>query len=177
MELSNSKHDIRLKKILKSDLELIRGWRNSVFVKQFMVFQDFISPQMQEEWYLKIDNDYNFYFIILNQNIPIGLANIKDINTELRTGEWGIFLCSAEFLNGILGIRSTFLLLDFAFEELQLCSLYFTTLTSNLSALNLNKKIGGRVLENDNNVIKGILNQTDYLNKTKKLKELLTKYI
>jgi hypothetical protein len=78
MELSNSKHDIRLKKILKSDLELIRNWRNSDYVKQFMVFQDFITPQMQEEWYLKVDNAYNFYFIILNQNIPIGLANIKD---------------------------------------------------------------------------------------------------
>jgi UDP-4-amino-4,6-dideoxy-N-acetyl-beta-L-altrosamine N-acetyltransferase len=177
MELSNSKQDISLKKILKSDLELIRNWRNSDYVKQFMVFQDFISPQMQEEWYLKVDNDYNFYFIILNQNIPIGLANIKDINSELSSGEWGIFLSSSKFLNSGLGIKSTFLLLDYAFEELQLSWLYSTTLTTNLSARNFGKKMGVKVLENDNIVIKGILYKTDYLNKSKNLKESLTKYI
>jgi len=177
MELSDLKYNIRLKKILKSDVELIRSWRNSDYVKQFMVFQDFIPHQMLEEWYLKVDKDYNFYFIILNQNIPIGLANIKDINTELRTGKWGIFLSSPKFLNSGLGIKSTFLLLDFAFEELQLCSLYSTTLTINLQARNFGKKIGVKVLENDNNVIKGILYKVDYLNKSKNLKESLTKYI
>jgi RimJ/RimL family protein N-acetyltransferase len=174
MELSNLKYNIRLKKILKSDVELIRSWRNSDYVKQFMVFQDFILPRMQEEWYLKVNNDHNFYFLILNRNIHIGLANIKDINSELSTGEWGIFLSSPKFLNSGLGIKSTFLLLDFAFKELQLCSLYSTTLTSNLSARNFGRKIGVKVLENDNKVIKGILYKTDYLNKTK---ELLTKYI
>ena len=177
MILTNEKYGISLKKIQKSDLELVRNWRNSDYVKQFMIFKDFISPQMQNEWFLKVDNDNNFYFIISYHNIPIGLANIKDINSELKTAEWGIFLCSPKFLNGVIAIRSTFLLLDFAFENLNIFSLYSTILSSNLSALNFNKQIGLKVLENDNKIIKGILFKGDYLYKTKKLKELLSKYI
>ena len=62
--------DIKLKKILKKDLEILRNERNSLHIRQRMISQSIISKKNQNKWYKKIINEKNskylIYFIKMN---------------------------------------------------------------------------------------------------------------
>lgn len=175
MTISN--FGVELRRIIHSDLELIRFWRNSDYVKQYMVFRDYISPEMQSAWFKRIDNDCNYYFLIIVENTPVGLANIKDIDVAEKRGESGIFLSSPEFVDGDLGIRATIVLLDFAFNQLELTQLNQTITEANQAAQNFNKHLGVQIVDSENGVSKGILLKNNYFSKTNKIRKILNKYI
>lgn len=177
MELEIIKNGIKLKKISESDLELIRCWRNSDFVRQFMLYKENISPEMQKKWYENINNEFNYYFIILSQDIPVGLANLKDIDIKLNTAEWGVFLNSSQYLNGIIGIQSTISLLEFAFNELGLKLVRSSILLTNQSAIKFNKQLGVNLIEGCNGVAHGELTSIVFKQKNEIFKKILRKYI
>ena len=175
MEIIN--YGIILRKITLNDLELIRTWRNSEYVKSFMVFKSYISKEMQENWFLQINNDNNYYFIIYKENTPIGLTNLKDIDFYNGTAESGIFMHSEEYTNSDLGVRATFSLLDFAFLTLKLNKLLQTIIVENKAAMNFNKSLGVRITENKDGICKGELVKEDYFKKTLKIRNYINKDI
>lgn len=177
MDLEIIKNGITLKKINENDLDLIRNWRNSDFVKQFMIYKENITPEMQKKWYQSVNNEFNYYFIILSQDTPVGLANLKDIDNKLNTAEWGVFLNSSKYLNGIIGIQSTISLLEFAFNELGLKLVRSRILLTNQSAVKFNKQLGVNVTEGDNGVVQGELTSINFNKKNQIFKKILRKYI
>ncbi|MEA3479818.1 MAG: hypothetical protein U9R60_16680, partial [Bacteroidota bacterium] len=76
------KGNIRFIRLREIDIELIRKWRNSPDITQFMEFRDFISEDMQEEWFESIDTIYNMYYIIEYKGEKVGLINGKNINWD-----------------------------------------------------------------------------------------------
>jgi UDP-4-amino-4,6-dideoxy-N-acetyl-beta-L-altrosamine N-acetyltransferase len=177
MDLEIIKNGITLKKINENDLELIRNWRNSDFVKQFMIYKENITPEMQKKWYESINNEFNYYFIVLSQDTPVGLANLKDIDYKLNTAEWGVFLSSSKYLNGIIGIQTTISLLEFAFNELELQLVRSSILLSNESAIKFNKQLGVNVIYGGNDIVKGELKKINFNQKNAIFKKILRKYI
>lgn len=168
-----SKYGITLQKISISDLELIRAWRNSDYVKQYMVFQDHITSEMQLNWFHKIDNTKNYYFLIIQDNTAIGLANIKDINHDSKTGESGIFMKSEVYTNSDSGVKATLALLDFAFLTLNLVKLFQTITKANKAAQNFNKHLGVTITHTQNGVSHGYLDKEKYLLRTDKIRKFL----
>ena len=173
MKLSN--YGVILQKISLSDLELIRKWRNSDSVKQHMVFQDHITSEMQLNWFHKIDNPNNYYFLIIKDGTAIGLANIKDINYESKTGESGIFLCDSEHQGSFTGALATFVLLDFAFDTLNLQILKQSILSTNKNAISFNKKLGVEIVETKNGILTTKLEMNSYKYNNLKLLPILNK--
>ena len=84
------KYGIILKRLTYDKIELVRNWRNDPKISQYMEFRDYITLEMQEKWFQKINNDNNFFFIIEYEGKEIGIANIKDIEYKEKTGEAGI---------------------------------------------------------------------------------------
>ena len=93
---------IKVERLREKDIELVRTWRNSQFVKQYMNFRETITPEMQMKWFKSIDNFNNLYFIIHYKNEKVGLGNIKNIDWEKREGEVGIFISKQKFIGSIL---------------------------------------------------------------------------
>jgi len=92
-----SNYGIKLIPISEGDRNILLEWRNSDFVKQFMVFQDQISEHQHDNWLnhvLHSENDY--YFIISNEKVFVGLINVKNIDIKKNEGEVGIFLSKPE---------------------------------------------------------------------------------
>lgn len=166
-------YGILLKQIGTEDLELIREWRNSEYVKQYMVFKDHITSEMQLNWFNRINNEHHYYFLIIHENTPIGLANIKDIDLEKQSGESGIFMNKPEYTDSDLGVKATLALLDFAFLTLNLVRLYQTITTLNTAALNFNKHLGVVITETTGEINKGFLLKETYLTKTNKIRNFL----
>jgi len=71
---------------------MVRQWRNDPVVANNFEFRDFITPEMQKEWFRTINNIHNLYTIIEYQGEKIGVINIKNIDWETRVCEGGIFL-------------------------------------------------------------------------------------
>lgn len=168
-----SKYGIGLKKIESSDLELIRGWRNSDYVKNYMVFKGHITFEMQQNWFRKISNENNYFFVIIKDDNAVGLANIKDIDYDLKTGESGVFVKSEEYTNSDIGVKATLALLDFAFLTLSLKKLFQTIKEDNTSAQNFNKHLGVIISQTKNGVSYGYLSKQNYLIRTEKIRKFL----
>ncbi|HNR86389.1 MAG TPA: hypothetical protein PKN38_07250, partial [Taishania sp.] len=87
---------ITLKPLTEEWLEIVRQWRNQTNVSQFMEFQATISPSEQLTWFKNITNAY--YFIILSDNTPVGLIDVKKIDNVKKTAETGLFIGNQAFV-------------------------------------------------------------------------------
>ncbi|MCL1959610.1 MAG: GNAT family N-acetyltransferase [Spirochaetes bacterium] len=136
------RYGITLHRLTPDKLELVRNWRNDPKISQYMFFKDYITPEMQLEWFNRINNDSNYYFIIEYNKQEIGLANTKDIDKEKKCGEGGIFIYEDEYLNSDIPFRVSFCGSDFDFEELKLDYKYARIVAGNKRAVQFNKALG-----------------------------------
>ena len=74
------KYGITLTRLREDDIELVRKWRNSPGIQQYMEYREFITEEMQKKWFESINNLQNFYFIIEYENKKIGLINTSNID-------------------------------------------------------------------------------------------------
>lgn len=144
MEISN--YGVTLRRLTEDKIEMIRNWRNDPKIAQYMEYKEYISPEMQKKWFDKINNDNNYYFLIVVDNKEIGLINIRDIDYEKREGEGGIYIYDDEYLNSDISFRSVLLLFDFGFEKLGLEQITAHVLKSNKRAIKYNIAIGYQIV-------------------------------
>ena len=111
------KYGVTLEKMTHQKIEIVRQWRNDPKIDKYMEFHEEITPQMQENWFNRINNDNNLYYIIQYEGNDIGLINIKDLNDELTEGESGCFIYEDKYLNRDISYRAHLALFDYFFNE------------------------------------------------------------
>lgn len=135
-------YGVRLKRLTHDKIEVLRNWRNDPKIQQYMFYRAYITPEMQERWFAKLDKKCNFYFIIEYGGKEVGCVNIKDIDWKTKTGEPGSFIYEDEYLNSDVAQRANFLLGDFIWKDLQLETLIIEVVRSNKRAMEMNKAVG-----------------------------------
>ena len=117
---------VGLRAIERTDLELLRDWRNITnFRKNFREIRE-LSIDDQYEWfdYLQKTKDKNFMFTIVNlQNSkPIGACGLLYINWNIRSADFSFYIGSEEIYIGDdeISIESVKLLIDYGFNNLNL---------------------------------------------------------
>jgi UDP-4-amino-4,6-dideoxy-N-acetyl-beta-L-altrosamine N-acetyltransferase len=158
------KYDIALNLLTEDKLEMVRNWRNDPKIVKYMEFKEYITPQMQLDWFTKINNGNNFYFIIEHNEREIGLTNVRDIDFEIKQGEAGIFIYDDEFLNSTVSTQATLCLYDFCFETLDLNSMVAHVLKENKRSIRFIKMFGYKLSQNQDDVDNQeyILTSADY---------------
>lgn len=146
MELT--KYGVTLRRLTLDKIEMVRNWRNHPKISQYMEFQEYITPEMQLNWFNKINNDNNFYFIIEFEGLEIGLINIRDIDYEKLEGEGGIFIYNDSYLNSDVSFRSVLCLFDYFFELLKFKKIIAHILSDNKRAFQYNKLLGFKITDN-----------------------------
>lgn len=136
------KYGVVLNRLTHDKIELVRRWRNDPKISQYMEYRDEITPEMQEAWFKKIDNDNNFYFLIEVDNKEIGLINVRDVNYDKSEGETGIFIWDEEFLNSTISFQAVLCITDFCFETLNLTKVIAHVLGDNKRAVKFNLALG-----------------------------------
>jgi RimJ/RimL family protein N-acetyltransferase len=111
---------ITIERLREKDIELVRKWRNSRFVKQYMNYRETITPEMQKKWFASVNNFNNFYFIISYKNEKVGLGNIKNVDWEKMEGEAGIFITKQKLIGSILPVVGSLTLSDIVFKIFRL---------------------------------------------------------
>lgn len=168
-------YGITLERLTLDKIELLRNWRNDPKIQQYMEYRDYITPEMQRNWFDRINNERNYYFIINCDEKDIGLVNLKDIDYERKCAEPGIFIYEDEYLNGDTGIRVALLNTDFAFEALNLDFLYGHVLKNNRRAIRFNSVFGYELSSGQESVSNQLytLKKEIYFQKRENLKRLL----
>ena len=152
MTMKLEKYGVTLKRLTVDKIELVRRWRNDISISQYMEYREYITPEMQQHWFASINNDNNYFFVIIAENVEIGLINIKDIDYNQKCGEAGIFIWDKEFLNSDWSFRAALLRNEFAFEQLGLDYLIGHILKTNKRSIQYSTACGFRLLPNQENV-------------------------
>ncbi len=138
---------ITIERLREKDIEMVRKWRNSKFVKQFMIHQETITIEMQKEWFKSVDNFNNFYFLIIYKGKKVGLGNVKNIDWEKKEGEAGIFITKQRLVGSILPIVGSLTLSDIVYKLLRLTRITAQIRQDNPRAKKLSKLTGSQLAE------------------------------
>ena len=153
---------ITLKKITQEDLELIRHWRNADQVKKYMVYREQISEDMQQDWFATINNPGNLYFLIIANDLPIGLIYGADFNwIQKEVGNAGIFIAEENNRENKYALQASILLNDYAFD-LGIETIYIKVRHDNPRAIAYNKLMGYERIERDGEVDRFKLTKSAY---------------
>lgn len=150
-DLTLTGYGVVLRRLTHDKIEMLRQWRNDPKIQQCMIYREYITPEMQEKWFARINNDHNFYFIIEYEGREVGLIDIKDVDYEKKTGEPGQFMYADDLLDSDVSMRASLCLMDFVWNVLELESMYIHVVASNKRALKYNLLVGYEIVVSEEN--------------------------
>lgn len=134
-----------LRPLVADDLELVREWRNSEAVAQYMYSSEPISTEQQQAWFARLQHDdTKQYWMILHQGQPVGVANLYAIHRGFRTCYWAFYLAEQQTRGSGLGAKVELAVLDYVFETLKLNKLLCEVFVDNAKVIAMHEKFGFR---------------------------------
>lgn len=146
-----TKYGITLNRLREEDIEMVRQWRTSPQISQYMEYRENITPEMQKEWFRSVDNFDNFYFVIEYQGEKIGLINSSHIEWDTVSSEGGIFLWDAKYYETFVPVWASLCLLETTYFVLGAGRSVIKTLRDNERAKKLNMHLGYMMMEGQEN--------------------------
>lgn len=134
-----------LRPLTADALELVRAWRNSPAVAQYMYTADPISAEQQRAWHARVSTDPTVqYWLIYHHDRPVGVANLYAISQQNRSCSWAFYLGEAQLQGSGLGARVELAVLEHVFETLKLNKLSCEVFVTNEKVVALHEKFGFR---------------------------------
>jgi RimJ/RimL family protein N-acetyltransferase len=171
------KYGIILHLLKEVDIELVRQWRNDPSVVRNYGFREYITPEMQKEWFKSIYNNNNIYLVIEYEGQKIGVVNAKDVDLVKGTVESGIFIpegkYSQTFLPGLVMIMT----LELGFRMFGFSHGYAHILKSNFPVRSINRSLGYVICpgqENEENQLYEITKERFEIKAAKLIKAMYT---
>lgn len=163
---------IELKLLDESTIELLRNWRNASDINQLMEHQAQISKEQQLHWFNNLSKEKNYYFIIYSENKPIGMIHLSNLNGKYA--ESGMFIAESDFKGTGVAFNASILLLDFAFEKLELEVIHAKIKNENKVAQQYNQLLGFKFESKLSEAFSNwILSKEDYWLQREKIKKIL----
>ena len=147
-------HDgvITLRPVTPGDTDLILRWRNADFMRRHFIFRETLTREMHETWLrTKVKSGEVVQFILYTgtpeeEGRPFGSVYLRDVDYDLKTAEFGIFIGEADALGKGYGTRATRMMLDYAFDSLGLTRVFLRAFVANRAALDSYRRAGFRIL-------------------------------
>ncbi len=168
--------DLTFRELEEADIEAVRMWRNSDFVRLNMKEQAWITAEAQAAWYRTISKGQHWYFIILKEAQPIGVANFKDIDERSRSAEAGLFMIHEQYADGVHPMTCSAMLIHLAFDYLNLDVVYSTSIISSPHAERFNIALGSIPISKDHQVIRWRTDAPSALQSKERILNLLKSY-
>ena len=138
-------NDVRLVKLVEDDLEMVRQWRNSKEVSQYMYTENIISASDQQNWFNKISHSTNSIYLIIEYcGKKIGLASVTGIDSALQSCYWAFYLGDSSIRGVGIGAKVEYLVLEYVFNELNLNKLRCEVFVNNDKVIKMHEKFGFR---------------------------------
>ena len=175
-------YQVSLRSLAIEDIEMLRIWRNSPEISQYMVSQEQISPEQQLEWfaYQKEQTDQKHFSVFYKDQL-IGSANIKVAQHQGKGDfasadmlETGLYIGAEKYRANLLAFAPSLVLNDYCFEQLGTTALFARVHPDNSNAIQYNLKLGYQIekkgswvemkllpeaYHSSSNILKGLLNR------------------
>lgn len=136
-------YGVRLERLSKHTIELLRNWRNQDHVRCQMEFQKVISKEQQIAWFETIhDNPKFVYYIVFVGQTPIGMIHLSELDQKKGTGHVGLFIGAPQYMGTGTALGASLLILDLAFDQLKLKTLFAKVKNTNEAVIHYNKVLG-----------------------------------
>jgi UDP-4-amino-4,6-dideoxy-N-acetyl-beta-L-altrosamine N-acetyltransferase len=137
--------NIILEEINKSELEIVRKWRNIDRIRKQFYSQEIITKEQQKKWFNKYFKENDSLFLIMKDenNIPFGTISIYNIDNKNKNAEIGkIMIGEDKYLCRGYAKEAIDILVKYGFDTLKLHRIYLGVFTKNKTAINVYKKCG-----------------------------------
>lgn len=165
------KYGLTLRRIEENDIELVRQWRNSERVRKNMMYQEYITPEMQKKWFDSVNNIKHSYYIIEYEGEKVGMINEKDIDFENMIVESGLFLFDEKYYNTIIPVLASLILLEVGYTLFNGNTGFIRVKKDNLQAVEYNKNLGYFIHEEKDDHYVMAVNKKSFEEKTVKLRK------
>jgi len=140
-----------LRPIKKEDIELHLKWFNDQEVTQNLLFIFPLTREKEEKWITETNLSENSVVFAIEvrgenrkPNFPIGNCGIHSINWVDRDAKIGIAIGEKNYQGMGYGTEAISLLINYAFENLNLNRISSSVISFNEKSLKLHKKLGFR---------------------------------
>jgi len=168
--------DITLVRLKYEHIEELRYWRNSDKIKKRMEYREYITPEMQEEWFRKTNNDIEnaLYLMVAHKGKNIGMINGKGKTNE---SEGGVFFYNDDYTDTHIPVLASVVLTDLSIYFLQNKQVFSKILKDNSASIQYNKSLGFRLCDGqeDKQNQQYILTRDDYEKQAAPIRQMLQK--
>jgi UDP-4-amino-4,6-dideoxy-N-acetyl-beta-L-altrosamine N-acetyltransferase len=135
---------VNLAALEEEHIELLRRWRTSPEIYDYLFDFNFISKEQQKLWYRNSLTDISRKLMIIEdqESQPLGFIQLGKIDYINRNAEWGFFIGEKRRRYGGYAAEAEFLLLKYAFDFLNLNKIYGYIFTFNKKVLSMHRRYG-----------------------------------
>lgn len=136
---------IYLRLMTKNDTDNIIRWRNSDEVRNQFIYQKLFTRESHENWIktmVETGKVVQMIIVLNDGDRPIGSVYVRDIDTEHRKAEYGIFIGEPDCLGKGYGTEAAELMAEYSFEFLGLHKLMLRVYADNERAIKSYEKAG-----------------------------------
>lgn len=138
--------DMALRSITADDLQLILAWRNSPHVRYASLDQHLITLEEHHAWFERTKaNSRCRCMLFHDESLPIGVGTFTEIDGSTRSARWGFYTAPGAAKG--TGTRLCTELLNYAFDELPIDTLYAVVVMTNQASVRLHEKLGFSVVD------------------------------
>jgi len=126
------------------DVEKYTEWVNDLEIGQFVLFSTAVYDMGKEKSQLErlMQNGHNFAIIEKDTNKVIGNCGLHQVSDIHRHAQFGIFIGEKTYWNQGVGAEATALVLDYAFNLINLNSVSLEVVAYNQRAARCYEKVG-----------------------------------
>lgn len=137
-----------LRPMAESDAELIVSWRNEPTARAMFFSNEKLTLDKHLDWFRGHRHDRVDYVICeAHHGKPIGTVNFKNIDQQAGSAEAGKLLGDMAYRGKGLAKEAVAAWLLYGFDVLKLSHIFVFTRVENVSNMNLNLKLGFKVVE------------------------------
>lgn len=140
---------VHLRPVEKADAPRLRQWLNDPAITQYLARATPLMEIEEEEWIAalhKRTEDFVLSIVDTQTSTHIGSIGLHSINWRSRTATTGTVIGEKEYHGKGYGTEAKMLLLDFAFNTLDLYAILSRALATNERSINYSKRCGYEVV-------------------------------
>jgi len=137
--------DVELLPLTEDHLEMVREWRNSVEVNNYMYTEVNATPPQQIKWFKYIDGSDKYkYWVVYYEHKPLGVVNLADIDYQMRQCSWAFYLGDTSIRGQGIGSKIEYNVITHVFDEMDLNKLNCEVFVTNDGVIRMHEKFGFR---------------------------------
>lgn len=134
---------VSIRKFEKKDIKNKVKWINNPLNNTYLHYEIPLEIEKTEKWFKENKNREDRYDAIIEvDNTPVGLIGLLSIDRINKKAEYYVTLGERDYLGKGIAAKASRILLNYAFQQLELNRIYLYTETDNLAAVKSYERIG-----------------------------------